>query len=505
MTHTAEESTALWQAGTAAEPLSPLTESITAPVCIIGAGIAGLTTAYLLGRAGKQVVVLDDGPVSRGETGRSTAHISNAFDDRYFEVARMHGEAGARIVAESHSVAIDTIERIVRDEAIDCGFQRLDGYLFRPPGDNSDILHREMEACLRAGVPGVTMVERGPAFDTGPCLRFPDQGQFDPFAYARGLARCIERDGGRIFTGSRVEGLDSGPPARIRTAQGYVVTADAAVVATSVPANDRIAIHAKQSAWRTYVIAAPLPKGQTAPALYWDTLDIYHYVRIQPGESEDWLIVGGEDHRTGQRVNGAERYARLEAWSRERFPAMGAVAQRWSGQIMEPADLVAFIGRNPMDEANIFIATGDSGNGITHGTIAGLILTELIQGRGHPWAKLYDPSRITAKAAGDYASDNLHVAEHYADWLTGGDVHDIRDIPLNSGAVIRDGLRKIAVYRDEAGVLHKRSAVCRHLKCIVTWNDAEKSWDCPCHGSRYDRYGRVVNGPAMNGLSATED
>jgi Rieske Fe-S protein len=215
----------------------------------------------------------------------------------------------------------------------------------------------------------------------------------------------------------------------------------------------------------------------------------------------DLLLVGGEDHKTGQADNAEQRWAGLEAWTRKRFPMAGATEYRWSGQVMEPIDGLGFIGRNPLDKPNVYIATGDSGNGITHGTIAGILLTDLIVGRENEWATLYEPTRKTLRAAARFAKENLNVAAQYAELMTGGEVESVEQIARGSGAVIRRGLRKIAVYRDEQGNLQERSAICSHLGCVVRWNATEKSWDCPCHGSRFDRSGIVLNGPAIHNLS----
>lgn len=512
MQDSSRESTSVWMA-TASVPKQPsLQKDTAANVCVVGAGIAGMTTAYLLVRQGKSVVVVDDGPIAGGQTQRTTAHLSNAIDDRYFEIERLHGEGGARLVAESHTAAIDRIEVIIRDERIDCDFERLDGYLFVPPGESVEVLERELEAARRAGLSGVERIERAPlgSFDTGPCLRFPRQGQFHPLKYLAGLARSIQQQGGQIFTETHVDRIDGGSPARIKTRNGPVVTADAVVVATNTPINDLVAIHTKQAPYLTYVIGALMPRGLISRALFWDTGAAadgqpasYHYLRLQAGAetASDMLIIGGEDHKTGQANDTTERHARLEAWARERFPMMREVKFRWSGQVMEPIDGVAFIGRNSMDAANVFITTGDSGMGMTHGTIAGILLTDLICGRENSWSSLYDPSRKTLRAVGQFASENLNVARQYGDWLTGGDVSSPDEVAAGGGAVVRRGLTKVAVYRDEQGVLHERSAVCPHLGCIVGWNDAEKTWDCPCHGSRFDQQGRVLNGPANNGLS----
>jgi Rieske Fe-S protein len=241
-------------------------------------------------------------------------------------------------------------------------------------------------------------------------------------------------------------------------------------------------------------------------ALYWDTKDPYHYVRIQdlsddPNHPDhDLLIVGGEDHKTGQASDHAERHRALESWARERFPMMQAVEFRWMGQVQETIDGLGFLGKNPLDEGNVYVATGDSGMGMTHGTIAGMIITDLIAGRENPWAKLYDPSRKPVKAIEEFVKENANVARQYADWLTRGDVADAEDVAPGCGAVIRKGFSKVAAYRDEKGKLHEMSAVCPHLKCIVAWNSDDQTWDCPCHGSRFDRFGEVVVGPAGSGL-----
>jgi glycine/D-amino acid oxidase-like deaminating enzyme/nitrite reductase/ring-hydroxylating ferredoxin subunit len=494
-----------------------LTRDAHANVCIVGAGIAGMTTAYLLAREGKRVVVLDDGPIGGGMTGRTTAHLVNALDDRFYELERLHGERGARLAAESHSAAIDRVEAIVKEEGIDCEFERLDGYLFVPPNESKEQLEDELKAAHRAGLTAVEMVERAPIkdFDTGKALRFPRQAQFHPLLYLAGLARAIRRRGGQIFTGTHASKIEGGKRARIETNDGHVVTADAVVVATNTPVNDRFAIHTKQGPYITYVIGARIPSGSVTKALYWDTPDPYHYIRIESitakieetGEIDryDLLIVGGEDHKTGQQDDAGRRFAALERWTRTRFPMIEAIEFQWSGQVMEPIDALAFIGRNPMDEDNVFIATGDSGNGMTHGTIAGILLTDLIMGRENEWAKLYDPTRKTLRALPEFASENLNVAAQYADYVTAGEVESASEIKPGAGAIVRHGLKKIAAYRDEAGVLHERSAVCVHLGCIVAWNSKEKTWDCPCHGSRYDAQGKVIQGPANRNLDPVQE
>ena len=487
----------------------PLSENITADVCIVGAGIAGMSTAYLLSREGRSVVVLDDGPIGGGMTARTTAHLTNAIDDRFSELERLHGEEGSRLAAESHTAAIDQIESIVNAEKIKCDFTRLDGYLFVPPKQSKKILEEELNAAHRAGLTEVSLVDRVPLdfYDLGPALRFPRQAQFHPLRYLTGLAEAIEAKGGRIYSATHAEKMEGGRSSKVTTSGGFSVRCNAIVVATNTPVNDLVAIHTKQAPYQTFVIAARIPRGSVPQALFWDTLDPYHYLRIQRigrgANAYDLLIVGGEDHKTGQKDDGQRRFGALERWAKTRFPMIETIEHRWSGEVMEPVDGVAFIGRNPMDAANVYIATGDSGQGMTHGTIAGMLLTDLIVGRDNPWAKLYDPDRITLKALPEFAKENLNVAAQYADYVLPGDVTSVDQIKPGTGAVIARNAARIAAYRDEHGVLFERSAVCRHLGCIVNWNSLEKSWDCPCHGSRYDAHGRVLHGPANSGLAET--
>jgi nitrite reductase/ring-hydroxylating ferredoxin subunit len=312
------------------------------------------------------------------------------------------------------------------------------------------------------------------------------------------------RDGGRLFSQAHATKIQGGAGAQVETSHGPVVTCEAIVVATNTPVNDRVAIHTKQAPYVTYVIGARLPKYSVTRALYWDTGDPYHYVRLQREDEHDILIVGGEDHKTGQENDGDERFRRLEQWTRERFPQVLDVEYRWSGQVMEPVDGLAYIGRNPGDEDNVYIVTGDSGQGMTHGTIAGILLTDLIQGRKNKWEDLYSPTRLRVSALTEYASENINVAGQYADYVTAGDIKSESELKPCEGAVMREGMSKVAVYRDRSGRVQKMTAVCPHLGCVVAWNSTEETWDCPCHGSRFSAEGKVYQGPANTDLEAVK-
>jgi glycine/D-amino acid oxidase-like deaminating enzyme/nitrite reductase/ring-hydroxylating ferredoxin subunit len=416
------------------------------------------------------------------------------------------------MAAQSHTAAIDRIERIVSMEKLDCGFERMDGYLFLSTEGKREEIEREEVAVRKAGL-DVEIVPRAPidAFDSGPALRFPRQGQFHPMRYLDGLADAFRRLGGVLHTGTHAESLERESPLRVVTRDGPVVTARSVVVATNTPVFNRVALHTKQAAYRSYVVVFSVEPGAVPPLLLWDTGQgkhrpvPYHYVRMVRGKdlgtSWDALIVGGEDHKTGQAEDSATRWGRLEAWTRERFPVRGSPTHKWSGQIMEPVDALGFIGKDPGGSEDVYVATGDSGNGMTNGTLAGVVLSDLVAGRKNPWTEMYDPSRKTLKSVGTYARENANVAGRYGDWLQPGDVASASEVKVGEGAVIVQGLNRLALHRDASGKLWVRSAVCPHLGCVVQWNSGEKTWDCPCHGSRFDAKGKVLNGPANEDLA----
>jgi glycine/D-amino acid oxidase-like deaminating enzyme/nitrite reductase/ring-hydroxylating ferredoxin subunit len=475
-------------------------------IAIVGAGIAGITTAYLLAKAGKKVAVFDDGYVGSGETGRTTAHLVNALDDRYYDLKKFFGTEKAKLAAESHTAAVNKIEQIVNDEQIDCDFERVDGYLFLHPTDKIESLEEDLKAGHESGLTELQLVDRIPidSFNSGPALHYPNQAQFHPMKYLNALASKIIDLGGEIFTSTHIDQINKDG---LTTSNGSRVSADHIVVATNTPINDRVVIHTKQAPYRTYVVALRVPKGAIPHILMWDTGDQnikpypYHYVRLQNfDDNNDILIVGGEDHKTGQADDAKNRFSNLETWTREKFPEAQEMLYRWSGQVMEPVDSLAFIGRNPLDEKNIYICTGDSGNGMTHGTIAGLLISDLIRGKENPWEAVYDPSRITLQTAPDFIEENLNVAKQFGDYLTKGDIERVEQLSAGDGAILKEGLKPVAAYRNEAGVLFVSSAVCPHLKCIVHWNSEERSFDCPCHGSRFTGEGKVINGPANRDL-----
>ncbi len=481
-------------------PLShaALTKNMSTEIAIIGGGIAGLSCAYTLAKQGKSVIVIDDGFIGGGETRHTSAHLCSYLDDYFFNIKRLFGIEGARLAAQSHAEAIDYIEKIITDEKIDCDFKRVDGYLF---GNNkNNILEEEANVLQEMANLPFAWSEKVPLKNVAAskCLKFPRQAQFHPLKYLRGLERAIIKYGGQIFSSTHARHIKDADPCIISTSGGAQIIAQHVIVATNSPVNNRLIIHTKQTQHRTYMISILTHKGQIEEALYWDTLEPYHYIRMLPSNNEqnDLVIIGGEDHKTGQNTP-HHAFLSLKEWARHIFPKYKLVDQ-WSGQVIEPVDCLAFIGKNPCDK-NTYICTGDSGNGLTHGTIAGMLLPDLIAGKKSSFEKLYDPSRKNIKAVGVYFKESGNMLVHYSDWFQAGS-QDSEKLSRGEGAIVRKGLSLEAIYKDENGKLHSFSALCPHLGGVVRWNEAEKSWDCPCHGSRFNAKGEVINGPANKNL-----
>jgi glycine/D-amino acid oxidase-like deaminating enzyme/nitrite reductase/ring-hydroxylating ferredoxin subunit len=499
--------TSVWQAGLPASSRPQLTGTKQADVCVVGAGIAGLTTAYLLAKAGQTVVVLERADIGGGETSLTSAHLSNLPDFKYSDLVKMHGIDVLRKVAESHTAAIRSIENIVETENIVCGFQRVPGYLMPSQKDEEDTLEREFRDASGAGLP-VMKVDTVPLVRVPdrPALRFPNQAQFHPMRYLTALAKICEMRGVRIYGSTQAESIDPGNPATVKTSNGAMVRAMVVVQASNAPFAHTLTMHTKQTAYRTYVAAFPFRSAEMEKALIWDTADPFHFVRtFRTQDGRDLLLVGGEDHKTGHDPEEGSPLTHLTAWARNHFDIQGDADFFWSGQILEPVDGLAYIGRVPgEDHQNLYLVTGTSGNGLTYGTIAGLLLSDLVQGKPNPWQNTYDPGRVNLKATTEFVSHNLNAVAQYAEWITPGEVSNDHEIAPGSGAILRDGLSKLAVYKDPGGAVHRLSATCPHMGCLVSWNPEEKTWDCPCHGSRFAPEGAVLNGPAVQPLAKAE-
>ena len=503
-----EQSVSPWMETLPDAASGPLTVDADCDVVVIGAGIAGLSIAYELASHGRSVIVIDRGRIGGGMTARTTAHLASELDDYYFELIAARGEEEARLYHSSQVAAINRIEAICRDEGIDADFARVDGYLFAADEDGARDLEKEYEACGTLDV-AVEWAQQAPVpgSDTGRCLLFPDQARFHPTKYLTGLARAIVRKGGHIHADTvHVGDKEAEGGVDIETERGPRIRAKAAVFATNSPTNNKVAIHAKQVPMRTYAIAGRVAKGSVPDALVWDTLEAYHYVRMQPlDDGADLLIVGGEDHRSGEENDMDARFAALESWTRARYPAFAVADYRWSGQVLEPDDFMPFSGRNPGTE-NIYIHTGDSGQGITNAVAGALTILPLILGEDSRFAELFDPGRKAGALAsiGEFVKGQVGAARNMAEHLGPGELYSVDELKPGEGGIIRRGLHKVAAYRGEDGAMIERSAACTHLGCIVHWNGFEKCWDCPCHGSQFAPDGAVLNGPAVKPLASAE-
>jgi len=529
-----------------------LTQSITTDICIVGGGIAGLTAAYLLSKQGKSVVLVEARVLGGGQTGRTTAHIMRWYDDYYYKVESMHGTEKMKQVADSYDKAIEFISNVVKEEGIECDFEHLDGYLFphatgesSQPTSSSSALRKELDAALRAGVQGVKMTDLGGGAEVGgirEALLFPDCAEFNPLKYLNGLATAItDTYGGRIYEGTAVvtyghnslQVTQSIPTTPYNQQQAEGTTAktitcrEGIILATNSPINKDLLIHARQMPYRTYVIGMKIPRRKFKKAQYWDTAEPYHYIRTYPlndggkeegqeeGKQYDVLIVGGEDHKTGS-LQHYNPYQRLEDYARSRWTGAEEVLFKWNGQVMEPADMLHIAGLDPLSaHGATYVITGDSGQGMTGGTIGAMVISDLLTSAAaaggkskskNEWKDLYSPSRLPAvksllEIGEEAATTTVSYIERVVPKLSL--VH--KELEREEGKIIQSGLHKVAIYKDAQDKVHKYSAVCTHLGCVVHFNRWEKSFDCSCHGSSFSCLdGSVIQGPATLALKPFE-
>lgn len=478
-----------------------LPKQLSADIVVVGSGIAGLSVAYEFAERGRDVVVIDRAEIGGGMTVRTTAHLSSISDDGFENLISRRGEEMARLFHESHAAAIARIEAITAAHSIACDFRRMNGVLFPSERKGDRTLGGEFEAARQLGI--AVKREKGLPFrgaEDVAVLVYPDQATFDPDRYMAGLAKACAEKGVRFFANSPVATIEEKDGrVTVKGMEEETVDCRIAIVSTNSPINQLLAIHDKQAPYRSYVVALEVPKDALPDMLYWDTEDAYHYVRIARGDESDIVIAGGEDHKSGEADDGAARFARLEAWTRAMIPEAGKLAYQWSGQVQEPIDYAGFIGRNPGSQ-NVFIVTGDSGQGMTHGALSGVLIADLAEKGSHRWEALYEPSRKTLKAAGTFISENTTAVKNFAEYIAPGELPSVRQLKKGQGAIIRKGFAKVAAYRDGDGTLHQRSAACTHSGCHLHWNGTERCWDCPCHGSHFAPDGSVLNGPAVKPL-----
>jgi len=505
-----ERTKSLWMSVPVAPKAARLHGDLTCDTVVVGSGIAGLSVAYELASAGQNIVVVDRGPIAGGITARTTAHLAPICDDGLSALTDLRGEENARLFQDSQAAAVDRIEAIVEAHAISCNFRRLDAFLFPAMGMETKEAREQADREFKAGRAIGVDVDRAmgvplKGFEHVPCLRYLRQATFHPLKYLSAVAAEIEAHGGQLFANSAVSKIDaSGNGVRIETEGGATVRAARAVVATNSPISDRAALHSKMAPYRTYAMAFTIPRDLLPDALYWDMADPYHYVRLNPGPGlTDYLIAGGADHKSGTSDDGDVRFEAIEAWIRALVPELGKEVTRWSGQVLDTFDYCGFIGRDPVND-NVFVATGDSGQGMTHGALAGLLIKDLILNGASPWQELYNPARKSPRGIINYVRENLTALQNLTEHVTPAELTPDDELAPGEGGIITEGKDKIAVCRDMKGKLHRRSAVCTHLGCIVHWNSTEQCWDCPCHGSQFAPGGEVLNAPAISPLAPAE-
>ncbi|MFC4855244.1 FAD-dependent oxidoreductase [Actinophytocola glycyrrhizae] len=463
----------------------------TADVVVLGAGIVGLTTAYLLAEAGRSVLVLEAGEIGGGVSGHTTAKLTAQHELIYHRI----GSAAARYGA-SQLAALEWVAATAGRNGIDCDFERTASHVHTTDPEQLPVLRAETEAAVAAGMPAEFVDTIDPPLGAVGAVRFRDQAQFHPRKWLLGLAALTEAAGGRIIEGVRATGLQEGSPSIVRTSAGAVRAADV-VVATHYPVFDRGLFFARLEPTRDLVVAGPA--SREIEGTYLDA-KTHHSVRAVPTPEGRQVIVGGEHYRVGDHVDVDARFARLEAWAREHV-GLTEVRYRWSAHDMSTVDSVPYVGRYHPRAKHLWVATGFGQWGMTGGTAAGLLLRDLVTGEDNEYVDLYDPNRFSLRAAAGMVSANATVAK----FLTGDHVRalaapGLADLPPGEATVTRQGVSMVAAYRDESGALHAVRAHCTHLGCLVAFNNAERTWDCPCHGSRFDVDGQVIQGPAVQPL-----
>ncbi|MDX6355829.1 MAG: hypothetical protein QOF98_2732 [Streptomyces sp.] len=495
-----------WVRTTDTSRFAPLTDDLTVDVAVVGGGIAGLSTAWEVARTGRSVVVIEAERIAEGVSGHTTAKVTAQHTLIYDRLRRKHGEKAARLYAESQQGAVERIAVIAADLGLDCDLERRPAVTYSLDLADRDELRAEAAAARDAGLDAEYVEETGLPFPVAGAVRVGGQAQFHPRHYLLGLAADLSRRGGLIFERTRVIGLREGEPCRLATETGATVTARDVVVATHYPIFDRGLLFARLAPRRELVVAAPLDAAADPGGMYVTTGEGKRSVRTAPlPDGRRLLIVTGEDFTPGA-ADVAERYHRLDTWMHDRFP-VAATAYRWAAQDNDPSDKIAMVGPLHPGARHTYVATGFGGWGMTGGVMAGGLLAELIAGRSPQWAELYDPRRVWSALREGPAllKQQAEVGLHFiGDRLRTARVDSVADIAPGEGAVVRIGGRRCAVHRDDEGVVHAVSARCTHLGCLVAFNDAERTWDCPCHGSRFGVDGTVVHGPAVRALEPRE-
>ncbi|CAL9400668.1 Cytochrome b6-f complex iron-sulfur subunit [Streptomyces sp. enrichment culture] len=505
MTENARPSGSYWLETAPGEPHPALTEDLDVDVAVIGGGVAGLSAAYELTRAGRSVAVLEAGRIAASVTGHTTAKLTAQHTLVYDKLRRTRGPEGARLYARSQTEAIARAAALVDELGIDCDWEPRSAYTYVCDAGRVDEVRAEAAAAKEAGLPAEFVTETGLPFPVAGAVRVAGGAQFHPRKYLLALAGDLLARGGLIFENTVVHGLDEGEPCRLSTDTGATVRARDVVVATHYPVFDRALLFTRLSPRRELVVAGPLDAGQDIDGMYITPDEGTRSARTAPLDDTGrrLLIVTGE-HFTPGTGDTRERFERLSGWARGHFPGV-TLTHSWATQDIDPTDTVPMVGPLHPGAHHTYVATGFGGWGMSGGMMAGLLLTAQITGAGSPWSELYDPRRLRTQVreAPQFLQTQAEVARHFVgDRLRPAPPVDA--LPPGEGAVVRAGGDRVAVYRDEAGALHAVSPRCTHLGCLVGFNAAERAWECPCHGSRFDTDGKVIEGPATKPLERRE-
>lgn len=489
----------LWLATGTAASYSELNRQIKVNVAVIGGGITGLTTALLLKRAGFSVAVIEGNAVGRGVTGYTTGKVTALHTLIYNALTQAYSQEVAHLYAAANSAAIEQVATLVRDLNIDCNFERKHAITYTLDADRVQEIENEVEAANRAGLPVSFVRELDLPFPIAGAIRCENQAQFHAYRYCIGLARAIDGAGCFVFEHSRVTDVEQGKVSTVKTANGSV-EAEHVVLATQLPILDQGVLFAKTHPSSSYLMAVRLQPGTTMPQGMYISIGSSQRT-MRPALDNQYFIVGGESHKTGQNGDTNRQFEAIEHWVRDNFP-VESVDYRWMAHDYMPSDLLPYIGRMPGADGSIFLATGYGKWGLSNGTAAAMLITDLIQGRENPWQALFDPAKINlGQAAGELIRENLNVGVRYfGDRLKAVTSASVETLQPGEGGLVKQDGELVAAYRREDGTVSAVSPVCTHLGCYVAWNSAEKTWDCPCHGSRYDAEGHVLHGPAVHDL-----
>ena len=478
----------------------PKMESVTVDVAIIGAGITGITAAYLLKKAGKTVALIEAQEIAASASGHTTAKVTSLHQLIYDTLIDRHGEDKARLYGESNQAGVEFVASTVEKEGIDCDFQRNDTYSFAEEEKNLDKVQKEYDAAVKLGLPAEFVTETTLPFDIAGAVKFTNQAQFHVRKYLLHLTDTIPGDGSYVYEHSRVMTAEEGKPCKVMTKDATLMATDV-LMTTHLPIMDQGLFFAKNYPQRSYIVGAKIPAEKAPQGMYIGVGQNYHSIRTTPTEDGGLLLlIGGGGHKVGEKSSTEESYQELERYAHSHF-GVAEIDYRWSSQDYESFDKLPYIGKLTPANNHIYVSTGYSLWGMSKGTMAGMLLADLVQGIDNPWADLYDSLRATPFVTQESIKNNLDVGMHWVgDRLKGIDKWSPDDVKPGEGKLITYKGEKVGVYKDEAGKVTAVSATCPHLGCIVNWNSAEKSWDCPCHGGRFTCEGKIIQSPATKDL-----